>query len=162
MFGSKADALFVQACEPEVSAATPGVFGIGYSPSSVSAWLPSRYGQNVTAAESDTPDGQLVSATGAPFTGFSGTGGLYVVPDGLPMSGHTAGPGVGSVTEPVRRPHQSSCAATGAAVLAVMPSSAVLITPNALSVMLLAEIVEAAAATRRTPAPSRRFWLLVA
>ena len=49
-------------------------------------------------------------------------------------------------------------ARTGVAVLAVVPSRVVLRTPNALSVMLLAEIVDAAAPTRRTPPPSCRFW----
>jgi hypothetical protein len=40
-----------------------------------------------------------------------------------------------------------------------MPSSVVLSAPNALSVMLLCVSEEAAAPTRRTAAPRRRFWL---
>ena len=96
------------------------------------------------------------------MTGFSGIGGLGVVAGGATGFAHTAGPGVGRVTAPVRRPHQSLRASTGTAPLLVVPSSVVLSTPNALSVMLLAEIAEAAAPTRRTPAPRRRFWLLVA
>src|SRR5262249_54733004 len=59
---------------------------------------------------------------------------------------------------PVRTPHQSFCALTGVAVLLPCPSSVVLRTPNALSVMLLCVTDEAAAPTRRTAAPSRRFW----
>ena len=97
-----------------------------------------RYGQNVTASESETPAGQLAFGTGEPLTGFSGTGGLYVVADGVTTSGQTAGPGVGSVTAPVRRPHQLFSAGTGVAVFGVIPSSVVLSTPNALSMMLLA------------------------
>src|SRR5690348_7338992 len=103
MFGSSWTP-FVQPVGP---VAVPGASGIGSSPFTESAWSLSRYGQKVTAVESDTPDGQAESATGEPLTGFSGTGGLAVVGDGLTMSGQTAGPGVGSETDPVRRPHQS-------------------------------------------------------
>ena len=78
------------------------------------------------------------------------------------MFAHTAGPGVGSVTRPVRSPHQSFCAATGVAVLLFSPSSVVLRTPNALSAMLLCVTDDAAAPTRRTPAPRRRFALFSA
>jgi hypothetical protein len=53
------------------------------------------------------PAGQLASATGEPFTGFSGIGGLNVLP-GVDVFGHTAGPGVGSgigaALEPTRSP----------------------------------------------------------
>ena len=43
----------------------------------MSAWSLERYGQNVTASESETPAGQLrVRRPALPFTGFSGTGGL--------------------------------------------------------------------------------------
>src|SRR6185369_18016362 len=85
-----------------------------------------------------------------------------VVDEGATTSGQTAGPGVGSVTVPVRRPHQLFAAEAGVAAFAVTPSSVVLRTPNALSVMLLFVIVDAAAPTRRTAAPSRRFWLFSA
>jgi hypothetical protein len=54
------------------------------------------------------------------------------------------------------------CAATGVAVLLLSPSSVVFRTPNALSVRLLCVTDEAAAPTRRTAAPSRRFWLFSA
>ncbi len=49
---------------------------------------------------------------------------------GVTMSGHTAGPGVGSETDPVRSPHQSFVAATGVAVFGVVPSLVVLRTPK--------------------------------
>src|SRR5882724_6759701 len=144
MFGSKSEVLFAHCRGPDAGpvaaapATGPGALATGSSPAVVSAWSLSRYGQNVTAAESETPAGQLASSTGAPLTGFSGTGGLSVVADGETMSGQTAGPGVGRDTVPVHRPHQSLVAVTGAAALAVVPSSVVLRTPNALSVMLLA------------------------
>src|SRR5262249_61892077 len=78
------------------------------------------------------------------------------------MSGHTAGPGAGRVTVPVRRPHQSFVAATGVAVFGVVPSLVVLSTPKALSVMLLSVMLEDPAPTSLTPAASRRFWLFSA
>ena len=56
-----------------------------------------RYGQKSTLSEFMTVPGQFASATGLPFTGFSGTGGFGVVP-GLATFGQTAGPGVGSGT----------------------------------------------------------------
>src|SRR6266496_3725079 len=136
--------------------AAPGAVGIGSSPATESAWSLLRYGQNVTAEES-TPVGHAGSATGVPLTGFSGTGGLAVVP-GSATFGQIAGPGVGSVTVPVRSPHQLFAACTGV-VLAVVPSGAVLMTPNALSVMLLFSILDAAAPTSRMPAPRCRVWL---
>ena len=84
-----------------------GASGIGHSPPTVSDCVLARYGQNVTASESMTPAGQLASATGEPFTGFSGIGGLNVLP-GVAVFGHTAGPGVGSgigaELEPTRSP----------------------------------------------------------
>ena len=58
------------------SSIATGASGIGYSPPSVSDWTLERYGQNVTAFESETPAGQLALATAEPLTGFSGTGGL--------------------------------------------------------------------------------------
>ena len=58
------------------SSIATGASGIGYSPPTVSAWLFERYGQNVTAFESETPAGQLAFAVAEPFTGFSGAGGL--------------------------------------------------------------------------------------
>src|SRR6266536_2564223 len=137
--------------------AAPGAVGIGNSPATESAWSLLRYGQNVTALESITPVGHAGSATGEPLTGFSGTGGLAVVP-GSATSGQIAGPGVGSVTVPVRNPHQLLFACTGM-LLAVVPSGAVLMTPNALSVMLLFSMLEAAAPASRTPAPRCRFSL---
>src|SRR5581483_2417163 len=144
------------------SATAFGAAAMGSSPPAVSAWSLERYGQNVTESESGTPVGQLASGTGLPFTGFSGIGGLYVVEDGAVGDDHTAGPGVGSATVPVRRPHQSFCATTGVVELFDWPSSVVLSTPNALSVMLLFAIVDGPAPTSRTPAPRRRFWLLSA
>src|SRR5215831_6800707 len=158
MFGSSW-APFVQ---PLGVVAAPGASGIGSSPLTESAWSLSRYGQKVTAAESCTPDGQAESATGEPLTGFSGTGGLMVVADGLTMSGQTAGPGFGSETDPVRSPHQSFVAVTGVAVFGVVPSLVVLSTPKALSVMLLPVMLEDPAPTSRTPAASWRFWLFSA
>jgi hypothetical protein len=50
-------------------------------------------------------------------------------------------------------------AETGVAVFGVTPSSVVLRTPNALSVMFDRVTVDAAAPTSRTAAPRRRFWL---
>ena len=47
-------------------------------------------------------------------------------------------------------------------MLLASPLSVVLRTPNALSVTLLCVTDEAAAPTRRTPAPRRRFWLFSA
>src|SRR6266705_3029273 len=44
-------------------------------------------------------------------------------------------------------------------LLAVVSSGAVLMTPNALSVMLLSSTLDAAAPTSRMPAPRCRFWL---
>ena len=77
------------------------------SPPTVSDWVLERYGQNVTESESMIPDGQFASASGVPFTGFSGIGGL-TVPPGLVVFSHTAGPGVGSgiaaEVEPTRSP----------------------------------------------------------
>ncbi len=69
---------------------------------------------------------------------------------------------MGTVTVPVRSPHQLSVAVAGAVVLLLSPSRVVLRTPNALSVMLSCVMDEAAAPTRRTPPPSRRFWLFSA
>src|ERR1700758_2388107 len=101
--------MFGSYCTPPIvqfagSVCAIGAAGIGHSPPTESAWSLERYGQNVTASESETPTGQLVSTTGLPFTGFSGIGGLNVVALGAATFGHTAGPGVGSVTVPVRRP----------------------------------------------------------
>src|SRR3954468_9203572 len=139
-----------------------GACAIGCSPPTWSDCVLERYGQKVTALESETPAGQFASGTAAPLTGFSGIGGLNVVADGVTTSGHTAGPGVGSVTVPVRSPHQLSCASTGLATFGDVPSSMVFRTPNALSVMLLREMIDPTAPTRRTPAPRRRFWLFSA
>src|SRR6266542_1377911 len=97
--------------------AAPGAVGIGSSPATESAWSLLRYGQNVTAEES-TPVGHAGSATGVPLTGFSGTGGLAVVP-GSATFGQIAGPGVGSVTVPVRSPHQLFAACTGVVLAGV-------------------------------------------
>src|SRR5262249_61166042 len=108
----------------------------------------------MTALESETPAGQFASATGEPLTGFSGTGGLIVA--GVTTSGHTAGPGVGSVTVPVRSPHQTFDAETGVPGFGVRPSSVVLGTPNAWSAMLLRVVVGAPARRRRPAGPSRR------
>src|SRR6476619_6062659 len=84
-----------------------GASGIGHSPPTVSDCVLERYGQNETASELMTPAGQLASATGEPFTGFSGIGGLKVLP-GVTVFGHTAGPGVGSgigaALDPTRSP----------------------------------------------------------
>src|SRR3954471_21402656 len=157
MFGSNV-AAFVQFGG---STCAIGESGIGYSPPTESDCVLDRYGQKSTLSEFLTVPGQSASVTGLPFTGFSGTGGLNVEP-GLATFGQTAGPGVGRVTVPVRRPHQLFCAATGVAVLFDVPSPVTLRTPNALSAMLLAPIVEAWASTRRTPAPSRRFALFSA
>src|SRR6516164_2579279 len=63
------------------------------------------------------------------------------------MSGQTAGPGVGSETDPVRSPHQSFVAATGVVVFGVVPSLVVLSTPKPLSVMLLSVMLEDPAPT---------------
>src|SRR3954452_13067262 len=153
MFGSNVT-LFVQFGG---STCAIGESGIGYSPPTESDCVLERYGQKFTLSEFSTVPGQFASATGVPFTGFSGTGGFGVVP-GLATFDQTAGPGVGSVTVPVRRPHQLFFATTGVVELFVVPSAFTLRTPNALSVMLLASIVEAWASTRRTAAASRRFW----
>src|SRR5215470_12687524 len=155
MFGSS----WTPLVQPVGSVAGPGASGIGSSPLTESAWSLLRYGQNVTAVESCTPDGQAESATVEPLTGFSGTGGLGVAP-GLTMSVQIAGPGFGSETFPVRSPHQSLVAVTGMAVFGVVPSLVVFSTPKALSVMLLPVMLEDPAPTSRTPAASRRFWLL--
>ena len=84
-----------------------GACGIGHSPPTVSDCVLARYGQNVTEAESMTPAGQFASGADAPFTGFSGIGGLNVAPGAVGFD-HTAGPGVGSgigaEEEPTRRP----------------------------------------------------------
>src|SRR5262245_16523841 len=106
-----------------------GASAIGCSPPSWSDGVLERYGPNLTESESETPKGQAAFATEFPLTGFSGIGGLKVVDVGVVALGHTAGPGVGSVSAPVRRPHQLSCAWTGVAVLLVTPSAAVLSTP---------------------------------
>src|SRR2546423_10139285 len=53
-----------------------GAAGIGHSPPTVSDWVLERYGQNVTESESMIPDGQFASASGVPFTGVSGIGGV--------------------------------------------------------------------------------------
>src|SRR2546429_6981647 len=71
-----------------------GTAGIGHSPPTVSDWVLERYGQNVTESESMIPDGQFASASGVPFTGFSGIGGV-TVPPGPPRSRPTPGPGAG-------------------------------------------------------------------
>src|SRR5215213_10459655 len=158
MFGSSS----VPLVQDAGSVVAMGACAIGCSPPSWSDCVLERYGQNVTALESDTPAGQLASGTAAPLTGFSGIGGLYVVADGVTASGQTAGPGVGSVTAPVRRPHQLFCASTGLATFGEVPSTVVFRTPNALSVMLLRAIIDPTAPTSRTPAPRRRFWLFSA
>src|SRR5215831_15706983 len=106
--------------------------------------------------------GPAASGIGEPLTGFSGTGGLLVVAEGLTMSVQTAGPGFGSETVPVRSPHQSLVAVTGVPVFGVVPSLVVLSTPKALSVMLLSVMLEDPAPTSLTPAASRRFWLFSA
>src|SRR6476661_10122891 len=104
MFGSSWTAPVVQLGG---SAGAIGASGIGHSPPTVSDCVLARYGQNVTESESMMPAGQLASATGEPFTGFSGIGGLNVLP-GIDVFGHTAGPGVGSgigaAPEPTRSP----------------------------------------------------------
>ena len=156
MFGSSC----IPLVQPAGSLVAIGVSEIGHSPPAWSACVLERYGQKVTAFESITPVGQLASAIGLPLTGFSGIGGLNV--DGATVSGQTAGPGVGRVRPPVRRPHQLFVAVTGVAVLLPRPLSVVLRTPNALSVTLLCVTDDAAAPTSRTPAPSRRFWLFSA
>src|SRR6476646_905926 len=112
MFGSYATGPLVQGAG---SVCAIGACGIGCSPPTESDCVLERYGQNCTESEFETPAGQAASGTGDPFTGFSVTGGL-AVPPGAVVFAHTAGPGVGSVTTPVRRPHQSFCAATGVAV----------------------------------------------
>src|SRR5262245_48913057 len=99
------------------------VSGSGNSPCAESDWALERYGQKRTASESCTPaPAQVAFGTGLPLTGFSGTGGFGFAP-GFAGSLQIAGPGVGSVTAPVRRPHQSSRASTGVALLAAVPSS---------------------------------------
>src|SRR3954465_7721509 len=127
--------MFGSSCVPLVqdagSVVAIGACAIGCSPPSWSDCVLDRYGQKVTALESDTPVGQFTSGTGAPLTGFSGMGGLNVVADGVTTSGQTAGPGVGSVTVPVRRPHQLFCASTGLAAFGDVPSSMAFRTPNA-------------------------------
>src|SRR5438034_9029682 len=144
MFGSSCSP-FV---EPAGSVVAIGASAIGHSPPSWSDWVLERYGQKSTESESVMPPGQLASATALPLTGFSGIGGLNVVAEGATVSGHTAGPGVGSVSVPVRTPHQSFVAVTGV-VLLPRPLSVVLRTPNALSVTLLWVTDEAAGPTSR-------------
>src|SRR5215470_18981767 len=104
--------MFGSSCtEPEAQLAGSvwaiGASWIGHSPPTVSDCVLERYGQNETESEFMTPAGQLASATGEPFTGFSGIGGLNV-PPGEDELGHTAGPGVGSgigaELEPTRSP----------------------------------------------------------
>src|SRR5262245_30594667 len=158
MFGSYATGPLSQGAG---SVCAIGACAMGHSPPTESDCVLERYGQKCTESEFETPAGQVTSANGEPFTGFSGTGGLTVAP-GAVVFAHTAGPGMGSVNVPVRTPHQSFCASRGVAVLLLSPSSVVLRTPNALSVMLLWVTDEAAAPTRRTPAPSRRFPLFSA
>ena len=78
------------------------------------------------------------------------------------MVGEIAGPAVGSVAAVERSPQKLFSAENGTAVFGVVPSSWTLIAPYALSRMLLRAAVDAAAPTRRTPAPSGRLALLVA
>src|SRR5215470_19778398 len=119
MFGSR---LTVLVHEAEL-AAVDVVSGSGNSPCAESDWALERYGQKRTESESWMPaPAHVAFGTGLPLTGFSGTGGFGLVP-GLAGSLQIAGPGVGSVTAPVRRPHQSLRASTGTAVLAEVPSS---------------------------------------
>src|SRR3954454_23950413 len=153
-------------CIPVVHAAGSvcaiGASAIGHSPPTWSDCVLDRYGQKATESAPATPAGHDGSATGLPLTGFSGIGGLYVVAAGEAVEGQTAGPGVGRLTAPVRRPHQLLWACTGVEVLFETPLAPVFRTPKALSVMLLAVIDDAAAPTRRTPAPSRRLPLFSA
>ena len=125
-----------------------------------------RYGQNVTESESEMPAGQLASATGEPFTGFSGIGGLNVRRQGSTCSATPPGPvsAAGSAPRWSRRgaPSSRSVRRRASPCCWLRPSSVVLRTPNALSVTLLCVTDEAAAPTRRTPAPRRRFWLFSA
>src|SRR5689334_20243972 len=104
MFGSSCTEPVVQLAG---SLCAIGACGIGHSPPTESDCVLERYGQKLTESELMTPVGQLASATGEPFTGFSGIGGLIVVP-GVEVFGHTAGPGVGSgigaELEPTRSP----------------------------------------------------------
>src|SRR4051794_5841250 len=109
--------MFGSSCMPGVhgagSSTAIGAALIGNSPPTWSDCVLDRYGQKSTVSESETPAGQLGSGTGPPLTGFSGTGGFALSP-GAATFAHTAGPGVGSVTVPVRSPHQLFCACTGA------------------------------------------------
>src|SRR4051812_6088880 len=118
--------MFGSSCVPLVqdagSVVAIGACAIGCSPPNWSDCVLERYGQNVTALESDTPAGQFASGTAAPLTGFSGIGGLNVVADGVTTSGQTAGPGVGRVTAPVRRAPPASRARTRLAPVGDGPS----------------------------------------
>src|SRR5262245_16161251 len=122
--------MFGSSCMPLVqspgSTGAIGASAIGYSPPTWSDCVLERYGQNVTASESEMPAGHAAFATALPLTGFSGMGELYVVADGAVVSGQTAGPGVGRVRVPVRNPHQLFSACTGVAVLFATPSTVVL------------------------------------
>src|SRR5437762_7014422 len=148
MFGSSCSP-FVQ---PAGSVVAIGASAIGHSPPSWSDWVLERYGQKSTESESVMPPGQLASAAALPLTGFSGIGGLNVVAEGATVSGHTAGPGVGSVSVPVRTPHQAFVAVTGVVLLLPRPLSVVLRTPNALSATLLCITDVAEAPPSRPPA----------
>src|SRR6478672_10864211 len=76
--------MFASNWTPEVqfggSVCAIGACGIGHSPPTVSDCVLARYGQNMTESEFMTPAGQFASGAAAPFTGFSGIGGLNVPP----------------------------------------------------------------------------------
>src|SRR3954471_19794281 len=119
----------------------------GNSPLFGSDWKPLRNGKKSTASDVVA----VPSASAAPLTGFSGGAGL--------VAGEIAGPGL-TARAVVRRPHQLFSAFTGAAVLAVVPSSWTLKTPYELSVRLSRWNTDAAPPIRRTAAALFRFSLL--
>ena len=100
--------------------------------------------------------GRLASATGAPLTGFSGTGGLNVVGEGAACPARPPGPA--SAGSPRRCAGPTSRSAPGRARGVVREPVERRVEDAERVVDDVAVLIEdAAAPTSRTPAPSRRF-----
>ena len=120
-----------------------GAAGIGHSPPTESAWSLERYGQNVTASESEMPTGQLASGDRVAVD--------RVLRDRRVEGGRARAGDVRPDRRAGRRQRDRAGAQAPVVVLggdrrrrvAVVPSSVVLRTPNALSAMLLLVIVDA-------------------